>query len=112
MTAEDLIKKQVIAYNTRNLDDFISCHHPDVELFNFKGKTPFAKGREQIIPLYKDVFNNSPKLHTDVKQRIVLGNTVIDNEIVTGRKGVDVLKVVAVYEVEEQHIIRVTFIWE
>ena len=112
MTAESLIKKKVIAYNTRNLEDFINCHHQDVALYNFGDKTPFTKGREELRAIYKEVFDNSPKLHTEVIQRMVLGNTVIDNEIVTGRKGIDRLKIIAIYQVEGKYIVRASFIRE
>ena len=112
MTAESLIKKQVIAYNTRNLEDFINCHHQDVTLYNFADKTPFAKGREELRAIYKEVFDSSPKLHTEIIQRMVLGNTVIDNEIVTGRKGIGRLKIIAIYQVEGEYITRASFIRE
>ena len=62
--------------------------------------------------MYKEVFDKSPKLHTEVVHRMSLGNTVIDNEIVTGRAGVDSLKIIAIYEIENELIRRAHFIRE
>ena len=110
---EIIIKKQVIAYNTRNLEDFSNCHHPEVCLYNFPDKTPFAIGKAQLEHIYKDVFDNSPKLHTEITQRMVVGNTVIDNEIVTGRKGAtDSIKIIAIYVIEDALIKSAYFIRE
>ena len=41
---------------------------------------------------------------------MVLGNTVIDHEIVTGREGADKLEIIAIYEIEDELIKKVTFI--
>ena len=112
MNPEKIIQQQVIAYNSRNITDFADCHHPDVELFNFPEKVPFAVGREKIRSIYKEVFDKSPNLHTEVVHRMSLGNTVIDNEIVTGRAGVDSLKIIAIYEIEDELIRRAHFIRE
>ena len=110
MHPEDIVKKQVIAYNARNIEDFTNCHHPEVELYNFSKSTPFAKGREQLKNIYREIFENSPELHTEIVQRMTLGNTVIDNEIVTGRIGVNLLKIIAIYEIRENLIARAHFI--
>ena len=112
MNPEDIVKKQVIAYNSRNIDDFANCHHLEVELYNFSEKIPFAKGRENLKTIYREVFENSPNLHTEIIHRMTLGNTVIDNEIVTGRKGVGLLKIIAIYEIRENLIAKAHFIRE
>ena len=51
----------------------------------------------------------SPNLHTEILNRIVMGNTVMDHEIDTGRNGVDKLELVAIYEVEDGKIARAYF---
>lgn len=112
MNPESIIQKQVEAYNQRDIEVFVACHHPEVELYNFSASTPFATGRAKVREIYSDVFDNSPHLHTEVMQRIVLGNKVIDYETVRGRKGIDELIIVAIYEVEEGMIRKAHFIRE
>lgn len=110
MNPEVIIQQQVEAYNTRNIDAFVGCHHPQVKLYNFGDPEPFAQGRKKVREIYSDVFDNSPNLYSDVKQRIVMGNTVIDYETITGRKGIEVLEIIAIYEVEEGLIGKAHFI--
>jgi len=109
MTPEEIVQQQVNAYNSRNIDAFVACHHPDVELFNFSENTPFIVGTTKVHTVYQDIFNNSPNLHTEILHRIVLGNRVIDHERITGRKGVDVLEMVAIYEIADGLIRKAHF---
>ena len=110
MSAEDIVQKQVAAYNARNIDDFSAFHHPEVELYSLGEKVPFVIGRQKLWTRYKEIFDQSPNLHTEVVQRMTLGNTVIDKEIITGRNGVDTKNFIAIYEIEEGLIRRAHFV--
>ena len=110
MTPEQIVQAQVDAYNSRNISDFINCHAPDIELFSFPENTPYATGRAGLKEIYQDVFENSPDLHAEITNRIVMGNTVIDHEKVTGRKGIDSLIIIAIYEIENGLIAKARFI--
>ena len=109
MTPETVIQKQVGAYNARDIDKFIACHSPNVKLYNYSEVEPFAVGHSNLRSIYEDVFNHSPNLNTEILTRIVMGNTVIDHEIVTGRKGVDLSEIIAIYEVENDLIVEARF---
>ena len=108
--AEKIVQVQVQAYNTRDIDKFAACHAPEVELFNFGENAPLAVGREKLKTIYKDIFENSPNLNTKILSRMVMGNKVIDHEIVTGRKGIESLEIIAIYEIENGLIAKAHFI--
>jgi len=108
MNPEDIIKKQVIAYNARDIEAFVNCHDPNVELYNFADPTPFAIGRQQVRAIYGPVFEKSPNLNTEIINRIVMDNTVMDHELVTGRDGLD-MELVAIYEVDNNLIMKAYF---
>ena len=110
MSPESIIQKQVESYNSRNLSDFLSCHHPEVQLYNFSEPVPFAVGIPSVRKIYQTVFDTSPNLHTEILHRMVLNNTVIDHEIVTGRAGVERLEIIAIYEIEDNKIRKAQFI--
>ena len=110
MTPTQIVQAQVDAYNARNISDFINCHAPNIELFSFPENTPYANGRASLKEIYEDVFDNSPNLHAEINNRIVMGNTVIDHEKVTGRKGIDTLTIIAIYEIENGLIAKARFI--
>lgn len=110
MSPEEIVQKQVDAYNSRDIQTFVACHHPEVELYHFGTETPFAVGAEKLRTIYKDVFDNSPNLHAQISNRMVMGNIVIDQEKVTGRKGVEVSEIIAIYEIKDALIFKARFI--
>lgn len=112
MNAEKIVEAQVAAYNERNLIDFVNCHSEDIELYNYPDTTPYATGRESLKARYGDVFENSPDLHTEILKRISLGKVVIDYERVTGRKEVESMLIIAIYEIENGLIAKARFIRE
>ena len=57
-----------------------------------------------------DVFENSPNLNTEVLNRMVFDNKVIDHEIVTNRKEIKHMELIAIYEIEEGLIRKAHFV--
>jgi hypothetical protein len=59
------------------------------------------------------LFDASPKLHSTILHRTVMGNKVIDHESITGRKDSDVpIELILIYEVSGDKIVRMTVIRE
>ncbi len=56
------------------------------------------------------MFQQFPDLHCELVNRMVLGNTVIDQERITGLPGADYLEAIAVYKIEDNKIAKVYFI--
>ena len=110
MNSEVIVQKQLDAYNARNLSEFLSLYNHDIEIYNYRENEPFISGIEALREVYEDVFDHSPELNATIKNRIVFENKVIDFESVTGRKGVHLIEVIAIYEVKDNLIFRVTFI--
>ena len=109
-SSQQLIQQQVDAYNQRDLQAFTACFHQDISLYNFGESTPYLTGMEALTTSYRDVFEQSPDLHASITHRIVLDQTVIDHEKVTGRKGIDFIEVVVIYQVEGEKIKSVTYV--
>ena len=110
MTPEEIIQRQVMAYNARDIDAFVGCHHPEAVLYNYTEEAPFAQGRAEVRKLYGGIFSASPELHSEVTQRMIMGDKVIDHEIITGRQGVDKMLIIAIYSIEDGLIRRADFI--
>jgi hypothetical protein len=109
-TQESIIQNQLEAYNQRDLNKFLTFYSSDIKIYNFNEETPFIDGLEDLKTVYSEVFDNSPKLNASIKNRIVFDNKVIDEEEVTGRKEIEYIKVVVIYEVKSNLINKVTFI--
>lgn len=107
VSPEGVIEKQLDAYNSRNINAFTATFSENVKLYNFPDEL-IAEGKESLRESYKTFFKSTPDLNCTIKKRIVNGNKVIDEEVVTrnGHK----FSTIAVYEVEDGKIAKVTFI--
>ncbi len=107
ITPEVLAQKQLEAYNAHNIDAFVEPYADDVEIYSFPDKLLY-KGKETMRKDYGEFFKNTPKLHCELKNRIIQGNTVIDKEYITGAG--KPFEAVAVYQIENNKIKKVYFI--
>lgn len=102
-----IVQKQLDAYNARDIDGFMDTYSEDIKLYNFPNQLT-TQGKSSMEMQYKGFFENTPDLHCEIKNRIVIGNKVIDEEYVTvnGQQ----ISAVAIYEVENGKIVKVTFL--
>ncbi|MGC2169165.1 MAG: nuclear transport factor 2 family protein [Acidimicrobiales bacterium] len=83
MTARDVVDQQVAAYNRRDVDAFVACYASDAKVVQPDGSL-LAAGREEIRAIYGELFEQSPDLRAEIKNRIEVGPIVMDEEFVTG----------------------------
>lgn len=108
---EEIIQQQVIAYNARDLEAFIALHSPTAQLFNLPTGELICEGEAALRERYSKRFE-SENLRAEIVNRIVHGNRVIDHERITGMQADRVVEAVAIYEIENEQIQRVWFIFE
>jgi hypothetical protein len=104
---EAIVQKNLDAYNARDIDAFMDDYADDVKLYAYPN-TLQTEGKTNMRNSYNDWFQRTPDLRAFVKKRIVIGNKVIDEEQVTANG--KIIEAVAIYEVENGKIIKVTFI--
>lgn len=109
--AEKLAQEQLDAYNNRDIEAFVLPYAENVKVFNFPAELLY-EGREKMYDLYGRMFSRTPDLHCKLVNRIVMGNTVIDHEEVTIKKGEPVMKALAIYKVKDGKIAEVYFVRE
>ncbi len=107
-TALSLVRQQLNAYNSRNIDAFLEPYAEDVELYNFPGEL-IGRGKEAMRKDYAAMFNNLPDLHCEIKERIIQNNIIIDKESVSGA-GKNKIEATAIYHIENDKIKKVYFI--
>ena len=103
----DLAQRQLNAYNFRNIDAFLEPYADDVEVYQYPEKLLYT-GKETMRKQYSSMFENTPDLHCELKERIVQGNIVIDKERV--QFGNEIIEAVAIYHIENNKIKKVYFI--
>ena len=105
--AESVVQEQLEAYNNRDIEAFTDTYANGIELYDFP-KSLNLKGKSKLAQRYVSFFEDTPDLHCEIQNRIVIGNKVIDHESVTvnGR----LINAIGINEVENGEIAKVTFI--
>ncbi|TXE18780.1 amidohydrolase family protein [Psychroserpens burtonensis] len=106
-TPEILVQRQLNGYNFRNIEAFLEPYAEDVELYGFPD-TLLGKGKEAMRQNYSQMFENTPNLHCELVNRIVQGNTVIDQERV--QRGDKFIDATVIYTIENEKIKKVYFV--
>jgi imidazolonepropionase-like amidohydrolase len=106
-TPSQIVQRQVNAYNARDIDAFLDTYSDDIKIYNFPEELSMD-GKQAMQTAFSGMFKSIPNLYCEIKNRIVLGNKVVDREYV--RMGENYSSVIAIYEVTEGKISKVTFL--
>jgi uncharacterized protein (TIGR02246 family) len=104
----DLVQRQLEAYNSQDVDAFLSCYADDAELATLNGGVN-QKGLDAIRKRHEDLFAQFPQNRAKLVNRIDLGATVIDHEAVERSPGGETFEVAAIYTIRYGKIARVDF---
>lgn len=107
--AAEVVRRQLDAYNARDIDAFMAHWAADAEVFAWPS-SPVATGAAEIRARHVERFRE-PDLFARLVSRIAVGGLVIDREVVTRNfpEGRGTLDVIGIYEVEEGRIRRAWF---
>ena len=107
--AEKLAQEQLDAYNKRDVEAFVAPYADDVKVFNFPDQLLY-EGKKAMQEMYGRMFVRTPDLHCRLVNRIVMGDTVIDQEEVTISPKDPPVKAIAIYKISGGKIAEVYFI--
>jgi hypothetical protein len=105
---EAAVQQQLDAYNARDINRFLEVYAQDVQVFRPPAPEPSMVGRDALGQFHSSQRFNLPKLHAELKGRLVLGKTVVDHERVSGIRDVP-FEVAVAYEVIDGLIRKVWF---
>lgn len=108
-SSSELAQLQLDAYNSRDIERFVVCFAPDVQVFDQSTGECTLRGREALRERYGAFFASNANLHCELLNRIAEGRFAIDHERVTGLADGRELYAVAVYETDGEHITKVWF---
>jgi len=103
------VQKQLDAYNARNIDAFLAVYSDSIKIYNHPKQLTMS-GKEQMRAAFSGMFERRKDLHCTLLNRMVLGNTVIDQEYVIFDKNDPPSQVFAMYKVANGKIYEVYFI--
>jgi hypothetical protein len=107
--AEKLAQEQLNAYNKRDIDAFVATYAENVKVYKFPNELLY-EGKTAMYDMYGRMFARTPDLHCRLVNRIVMGNTVIDQEEVTISKKDQPMNAIAIYKIKDGKIAEVYFI--
>ncbi|MBD2748314.1 nuclear transport factor 2 family protein [Microvirga sp. BT688] len=105
----EVVRKQLEAYNAKDIDAFMSFWAEDAQFFAFPSEL-LAEGAEQIRKRHVARFKE-PNLFGHLISRMSVGNLVVDREVVTRTfpEGPGRVDVIAIYEVDGGTISKAWF---
>ena len=108
MSNLDVAQKQLDAYNAQDLEKYVSYFTEDCIVSGLNG-TPTETTRDAIKARYAKAFAQFPQNKAELKNRIVVGNTVVDHELVIRAPGGEQFEIIAIYTFRDGLIARVDF---
>ena len=106
MTPEQIIDLQLKFYDACNMEGFLSTYSPDIIIYKHGDSNPWMTGHDAMRMGYTQLFTHTG-LHAKIIKRMTLGNYVIDQEEVTWDNQDEILRAIAIYEVQNNLIQRV-----
>jgi hypothetical protein len=104
-----IVQAQLDAFNRRDLDGFLSFYADDATIIDYPDQV-LAPGKDAMRDRYRKLFEPAPELHAAILNRIAFDRFVIDQQKVTGRADGQALEAVAIYEIKDGKIAKVTFL--
>ena len=106
MTPLQCAEEQFAAYNERNLPRFLACFAENVQGFRLSDMAPLLSGKPAYGAFYATHRFVHEGLRAELVNRIVVGNTVIDHELIHGI-GPEPIETAVLFVVEDGLIARV-----
>lgn len=103
----ELAQGQLDAYNKRDLETFSTFYHPNIQVYRLPQTEPTCTDIETFKSMYRSRFLDNPELHCELRSRVVLNDSILDEEWVTGAGTPS--HVVAIYGFKDNLISHVWF---
>jgi hypothetical protein len=99
----DVVDRVLVALSERDLDAFVACYASDATIGDGYDRIR-ASGHDELRGIYGGMFERFPELHVEAGWRTSLGDFVVQEETVTGRRGHE--RHVAIYLIADGLIAR------
>ena len=104
----DIAQKQLDAYNAQDLAAYVGFFAENCVIAPINGQ-PSETSRDAIKARYAKAFAQFPQNKAVLKNRIAVGSTVVDHELVIRAPGGEQFEIIAIYTFKDGLISRVDF---
>ena len=110
--AEQVVEMQLEAYNNRNYEAFASYYHQDITSVDLQSNTTSREmSGAEFFSYYRNKFAENPNIYCTVTNRIMLGNLVVDEEVISDYRNQE-HKEFVIYQVDDGLITKMWFTLE
>lgn len=104
LSAQEVVGRQLEAYNNKDIDGFMACWADDAQIFAWPS-TLVATGSKEIRSRHLERFRE-PDLSAELISRTVVEDLVVDREVVRRNlpEGCRLVDVIAIYQIAEGRI--------
>ena len=103
-----IAQAQLDAYNAQDLEKYVTYFTQDCVISGLNG-TPTETSRDALQARYAKAFAQFPQNKAELKNRVAVGNTVVDHELVIRGPGGEQFEIIAIYTFRDGLISRVDF---
>ena len=103
-----IAQAQLDAYNAQDLEKYVTYFTQDCVISGLNG-TPTETSRDALQARYAKAFAQFPQNKAELKNRVAVGNTVVDHELVIRSPGGEQFEIIAIYTFRDGLISRVDF---
>lgn len=110
-TPQQLVQQQIDGYNNHNAAEFAAPYSDTTTLYTFPDKVLMRfRTQKELEAYYAKLFEAQPKLHCDVANQMMVGNTVIVHEKISGWTNRPNFDSLVIYHIEGDKIVSVHFV--
>lgn len=106
LDAEAVVQSRLEAFNQRDIEAFLAAHATGIQRIRYPN-TWEGGGKKSLRARVLALFENNPNLSAEVKNRIVIGNKVLEEQYLENGDATNKHRV-EIYEVEHGEITKVT----
>jgi hypothetical protein len=111
MTIEQIVEKQMRAYDERDIDSMMAVFCKEIKVVDFSNNKIIIEGINDCRKMYVELFSNSPNLRAEIVNTITFDNKVIVQEYIHGRNGSsEKIEQVVIFEINDEKINRINMI--
>jgi hypothetical protein len=109
-TPEQIVQRQLDAFNVRDLDGFFSLFAEDVVIYDLLDGQTILRGLELFRRRYEEIFEARPHIRAELVGRLAIGSIVIDRERLSDGDAGPPEDALAIYQVDGDVVTRMWFI--
>ena len=107
---EAVVRRQFETYNAHDIDAYIACFAPGIEMRTFPDNALLLKGHDQVRAFYTEKRFNIPSLRAELLGQLVFGDFVVYHETLIDLEPGKHHVAIAIHEVKDGLIQRMWFI--